>query len=145
MIQQLIILFFAMAIHTNHNPGATKSKVMDEKEHKVIMQVTQADSAQQLVVVGQISNILKALPNAKIEVVCHSQGINLLVASQSKAVKHVKELIERGVVFAACENTMERKQIMKEDLLPGVTTVPSGMAELVLKQEMGWIYVKAGL
>ncbi|MEX2591703.1 MAG: DsrE family protein [Anditalea sp.] len=145
MIQQLIILFFAMAIQTNHNPGATTSKVMDEQEHKVIMQVTQADSTQQLVVVGQIRNILKALPNAQIEVVCHSQGLGLLVASQSKAAKHVKELMEHGVVFAACENTMERKKITKKDLLPGVTTVPSGMAELVLKQEMGWIYVKAGL
>lgn len=141
---------FMMAVptkemETNNKGTVAASKVMDEQEHKVILQVSKADSAEQLVVVSQVKNILKSLPGAKIEVVCHSQGLPLLVASQSKAATHVQALIEQGVIFAACENTMERKKIRKEDLLPGVITVPSAMAELILKQEAGWTYVKAGL
>ena len=153
MSHQLIIMFFAISMmamftigmETNNINTVAASKLMDEQEHKVILQVTKADSAEQLVVVSQVKNILKSLPKAKIEVVCHSQGLPLLVASQTKVAKHIKELIEQGVIFAACENTMERKKIRKEDLLPGVTTVPSAMAELILKQEAGWTYVKAGL
>lgn len=153
MIQQLIIMFFAtsmmamstVGMKTNNVKTATASKVMDEQEHNVILQVAKADSAEQLVVVSQVRNILKSLPGAKIEVVCHSQGLSLLVASQSKAATHVQALMEDGVVFAVCENTMERKKIGPGDLLPGVITVPSAMAELILKQEAGWTYVKAGL
>lgn len=127
MIQQLIILLFATSMvamspagmkTTNEKP-ATASKVMDEQEHKVILQVSRAGSAEQLVVVSQVKNILKSLPGAKIEVVCHSQGLPLLVASQSKVAAHVKELVEQGVIFAACENTMERKKSAKKRCCPG--------------------------
>lgn len=142
----LITLFLSLIMGTTiQQKTAISSKIMDEQKHKVIVQVTQADAAQQLVVVSQVRNILKSLPNAQIEVVCHSQGLSLLVSSRSKVARHVRELLGQGVIFAACENTMERKNISKDDLLPGVITVPSALAELILKQEKGWVYVKAGL
>lgn len=130
---------------TKNLHSAVATKVMDEQEHKVILQVSAADPATQQVVISQIKNILESLPKAKIEVVCHSQGLALVVASQSKVAADLAKLVERGVIFAACENTMERKEIRKEDLLPGIITVPSAMAELVLKQKAGWIYLKAGI
>ena len=131
-------------MNTNENRSSS-SKVMDREEHKVILQVSKADSTEQMVVISQVRNILKSLPGAKIKVVAHSQGLPLLVASQSKVAIHVKELVNQGVVFAACENSMERKNILKEDFLPDVNTVPSAMGELILKQEEGWTYIKAGL
>ena len=51
---------------------------------------------------------------------------------------------EAGVRFAACQNTMRRRNISKEDLLPFVGTVDSGVAEVVRKQEEGWAYLKGG-
>lgn len=150
MTQQLNLLFTAIVMMAstmgmNKVEQETASKVMDRQEHKVIFQVSQADSAQQLVVAGQVNNILKSLPNAKIEVVAHSKGLALLLSSQSKVAAQVEALIGKGVIFAACENTMEKMKVTKADLLPGVTTVPSAMAEIILKQEAGWTYVKAGL
>jgi intracellular sulfur oxidation DsrE/DsrF family protein len=47
----------------------------------------------------------------------------------------VEVLIKKGVRFVACENTMRQKSIRKEDLLPGVGTVPSGAVEVVRKQQ----------
>jgi intracellular sulfur oxidation DsrE/DsrF family protein len=38
---------------------------------------------------------------------------------------------------------MRKHNITKADLLPVAVTVPSGVAELVLKQEQGWSYLKA--
>ncbi|MDZ7647160.1 MAG: DsrE family protein [Cytophagales bacterium] len=50
--------------------------------------------------------------------------------------------LAKGVVFAACNNTMKRRKLTKADLLPTATVVPSAMIELTLKQEKGWAYVK---
>ena len=59
--------------------------------------------------------------------------------------ERMQKLSESGVVFAACENSMEKKQVTKADLLPFVTTVDSGVAEVVRKQEAGWSYIKSGI
>ena len=145
MIHHIFILIFGMAIAA-HSPSVFPNhKQMDEKKHKVVMQVSKVDPAAQLKVVGQINNILTALPDTQIEVVCHSEGLAMLVTAQSKVAAQVKTLHEQGVVFAACENTMKRNKLTKEDLLPESITVPSGLAEIILKQEEGWAYIKAGL
>jgi uncharacterized protein len=120
------------------------NKPPDQHKHRVIMQVTQSDSLTQVSVVGQIRNIMKSLPGVEIEVVCHANALDMLISGRSKVASHIGELSGKNVVFAACENTMERKKIKKEDLLPGVITVPSALVEIILKQEQGWSYLKAG-
>jgi len=40
---------------------------------------------------------------------------------------------------------MKRNNLTKEDLLPESIIVPSGLAEIILKQEAGWTYLKAGI
>lgn len=52
-------------------------------------------------------------------------------------------LSEDGVVFAACENTMQKMNVTKEQLLPFVVTVDSGVAQVVRRQEQGWSYIKS--
>lgn len=47
----------------------------------------------------------------------------------------VEVLSKRGVKFVARENTMRRKSIFKQDLLPGVGAAPSGAVEVVRKQQ----------
>lgn len=120
------------------------SDVIDLKKHKVVIQFSDSDSLSQASVTGQVKNIRTAWPNAEVELVCHGPGLELLVTSKSKASKAVADWSAQGVAFAACNNTMRRRNIKKEDLLPSVQIVPSAMIELVLKQEKGWAYVKGG-
>ncbi len=47
--------------------------------------------------------------------------------------------------MVVCENTMRQKKIQKSQLLPFLETVPMGIGEIILKQEQGWAYIKAGL
>lgn len=115
-----------------------------EKTHKVVMQVTEGDSLTQLAVIGQVRNIKKQLPDAQIEVVCHANSLDMLLKSGSKVASHIAELSTQNVRFAACENTMARKKATREDLVPGAETVPSGLVEIILKQEEGWSYIKGG-
>ncbi len=120
------------------------SEVIDLKKHKIIMQFSAGDSLSQVSVLGQVKNIRTAWPNAQLEVVCHGNGLDLLVANKSKAGDQVKAWTNQGVVFAACNNTMKRKGVTANDLLPQVTVVPSAMTELVSKQEKKWAYVRGG-
>lgn len=114
------------------------------KEHKVVIQLNTADTASWSSTIGNIRNLQKIWPNnISIEVVAHGKGLDLIVASKTHLANDVNALSKEGVVFAACENSMRKHNVTKADLLPVAITVPSGVAELVLKQEQGWAYLKA--
>jgi intracellular sulfur oxidation DsrE/DsrF family protein len=115
-----------------------------EPMHRVVIQFSDSDSLSQASVTGQVKNIRAVWPNAAIEVVCHGPGLDLLVTKKSKAATAVQEWSKKGVVFAACQNTMQRRNVKPEDLLPAAASVPSAMVELIVKQEEGWAYVKGG-
>lgn len=134
-----LLSIIAISVQAQQNPEA-----LDLKKHKIVMQFTDNDSLSQVTVTGQVKNIRTAWPNAEIEVVCHGPGLDLLMTSKSKASKALADWSAQGVVFSACNNTMKRRNIKKEELLPSVQVVPSAMIELTLKQEEGWAYVKGG-
>lgn len=114
------------------------------KEHKVVIQLNTADTASWSSIIGNIKNLQKVWPNnINIEVVVHGKALNLLVANKTHLANDVNTLLKEGIVFLACENSMKKYNINKTDLLPVVNTVPSGVAELILKQEQGWSYLKA--
>jgi len=115
------------------------------KMHQVVMQLNTADTAVWSSMLGNIRNFQKVWPgNVKIEVVVHGKALNFLVASKSHLVADVDAMTKLGVVFNACENTMNKYGIKKEMLIPSASSVPSGVAELVVKQEEGWSYLKTG-
>jgi uncharacterized protein len=134
-----LLVIIAISVQAQQN-----SEALDFKKHKIVMQFTDKDSLSQATVTGQVKNIRAAWPNADIEVVCHGGGLDLLMTSKSKASKALADWSAQGVVFSACNNTMKRRNIKKEELLPSVQVVPSAMIELTLKQEEGWAYVKGG-
>ena len=136
--------FFALAVILSSTSLAqTGDDVVDQKTHKIVMQFSVGDSLEQVSVIGQVGNIRTAWPNAVIEVVCHSSGLDILTSKKSKVAKDVADLSSKGVVFAACNNTMRRRNLKKEDMLPASVIVPSAMLELVTRQEKGWAYLKA--
>lgn len=138
------LILFGLLTFSHVNFAQSTDGVVDLKKHKIVMQFSNSDSLSQASVVGQVKNIRNAWPNAEIEVVCHGPGLDLLVASKSKAADQVTEWSSKGVVFAACGNTMKRRNVKKEDLLSPARVVPSAMIELTLKQEQKWAYVKGG-
>jgi len=138
-IKILVLLLSVASIAKAQQQANT---VMDTKVHKMVMQFTSGDSTEQAAVTSQVRNIRTVWPNAQIEVVCHGGGLELLIASKSKAAKSVADWSAQGVVFAACNNSMRRLNVKKEDLLPAAVIVPSALVELVQKQEAGWAYLK---
>jgi intracellular sulfur oxidation DsrE/DsrF family protein len=82
--------------------------------------------------------------NARLEIVCHGPGLDLLVKNKSTVQKEIAELDKLNVVFAACEATMKRRGIDKTQLIIQAITVPAAILELSSKQQDGWSYIKEG-
>ncbi len=141
MKQNLRLLLFLLLLGS---PMLLEAQVVDQDVHRVIFQVTKGEPADQQQVIGQLNNILRALPKAEIEVICHGTSLPLVLEAQSDVKDGITDLQNRGVVFAACENTMQKAKASKEDLISGVITVPSALAEIIIKQEQGWALIKAG-
>jgi uncharacterized protein len=140
-MKYIFTFIFALSLMSS---GQSTAQVVSTKEHKIVMQLVSGDTAIYRMTIRQIGNLRKAAPNTKIEVVCHSAGIYLLVSEKTTYQKEIEDLAKQGIVWAACENTMRERKIPKEKLIPVCTTVPSGVFEVVLKQEEGWSYLKIG-
>ncbi len=79
----------------------------------------------------------------EIEVVVHGNGLGLILKTNQAMRERLQLNCDTAVHFAACENTMRRMNLKREDLMPFATTVDSGVAEVVRKQEAGWSYIKS--
>jgi intracellular sulfur oxidation DsrE/DsrF family protein len=115
------------------------------KAHRVLFAITSSNQSDWQMTLGNISNLKKGLApeTVEVEVVAYGPGI-AMVKKDSVVSDEMQTLEKEGVAFVGCENSMRRMQLTKADLVPGVGTVPSGIVEVVKKQEAGWSYVKAG-
>lgn len=109
---------------------------------KAVIHVNFADTERHDHALGNIENILKEVPAATVEVVCHGSGISLVLKKDAKLAEKVAALMKQGVHFVACENTMKKKELSKDELVAGVSTVPSGAVEVLRKQQDGYGYFK---
>jgi intracellular sulfur oxidation DsrE/DsrF family protein len=111
--------------------------------HKVVIQLNTSDTLVWHGALKNISNLQTALgPTTQIELVAHGSGIGLLLDGKTTQKAKIAELAAMGVLFKACENTIRERKIDRSTILPQVGTVPSGVAEVVIKQEAGWAYLK---
>ena len=138
---RLIFLTFTMLVSFQFCSAQTEIK-----EHNIVIQLNTADTSAWSSTIGNIKNIQKIWPNhLQIEVVVHGKAIDLLVKDKTYFANDIASLTKEGIVFSACENTMRKHKIVKSDLLIEAKTVPSGVVEVILKQEQGWRYLKAGV
>ena len=140
----LVLLMLAGAAATLRARGSESHG--PEKPLKVVVHINFGDTGRQGHGLKNVENILKAADAAgtpcEVEVVCHSDGIVLLEKARTTHAEPVEFLQKKGVRFAACENTMRQRSIRPEDLLPTVSTVPSGAFEVVRRQQNGYSYFK---
>ncbi len=118
------------------------SSAVNAQQHKIIWDINSKDTAEQSIIFRQIGNVLKESPDAKIEIVYHGGAITGVVQGSSFFADKVQEFLQKGVIFAACNNSLRRYNIDPSKVLPGVTVVPVAILELVKKQEQGWSYIK---
>jgi len=76
-----------------------------------------------------------------VTVVAQSEGIEPLRAEEDGS-DTVRELIDQGIEFRACGNTLDVLDIADAGLVDGVETVPSGAGELTRLQDQGYSYIR---
>ena len=113
------------------------------KEYKVVFDITSKDSVNQQAVVRELNLIKTASPEAKLEVVVYGQGLGLVLKDQSPQAAAIQKLLsQKDISFKVCAMTMQRNNVDKSQLLPGVEVVADGIYEIVTKQSEGWGYIK---
>ena len=80
----------------------------------------------------------------QVEVVFFGKGLTMLLKKNAEYAERLKEAADKGVILAACQNSMRAMKVTTADLFPFAAQVDSGVAELVRKQEAGWSYIKGG-
>jgi len=114
--------------------------------HQIVIQLNTADTSAWSSTIGNIKNIQKIWSsNLQIEVVVHGKAIDFLVKDKTHLAKEIEALTKDGIQFSACENTMRKHGIDKSAILSFAQTVPSGVVEVISKQEQGCSYLKAGV
>jgi hypothetical protein len=95
-----------------------------------------------------IRNHLDADPKARIVVVTHAAGVDFLMKGAKTARgneyrQQVEDLDLQGVQFRVCEITLRERNLRRDQFLPEVRFVPSGVAEVTrLQQREGYAYLR---
>jgi intracellular sulfur oxidation DsrE/DsrF family protein len=133
------MLLLAAIIFFNTNSYAQK------KQHKLVFDMAGSDTADHSGVIRQVNNVLKESPQTKVEVVFHGKAVYALVKDKTTVHDKIDDLVNNNhVVIAACNNSLKRLNLTKDDLISSAIVVPVAMLELMDKQEKGWSYIKAG-
>jgi intracellular sulfur oxidation DsrE/DsrF family protein len=95
-----------------------------------------------------IRNHLEVDPGAQIVVVAHALGVDFLMKGAKTAKGNdfkdaIEDLDLQGVKFRVCEITLRERGLRREQFLPLVEFVPSGVAEIArLQSREGYAYLK---
>lgn len=114
-------------------------------DYNVVFDLTSKDTTDHQAVIRWIKGILASTPNAKLEIVLYGQSLDMVVKNKSVASDDVSKLAGyENISFKVCALAMQRHNIDKTQLLPGVVVVPDGIYEIITRQREGWGYIKAG-
>ena len=125
---------------------AAISQTPKAAKHKVVFELNSPAPSGWDQLFANIENVQKAFAadGVQIEAVFFGKGLTMLLKTNSEYAERLKKIADQGVVVAACQNTMRRMKITGDDIFPFSTQVDSGVAELVRKQEAGFVYIKGG-
>ena len=137
-IQAAFLAFFAAASFQAHAADDAIKTVYHMSEG-----IPQASRA-----INNIRNHLAADPKAKIVVVTHGLGIDFLINGATNQMDQpfaggVADLVNKGVEFRVCNNTLVSRKISPDKLLMEAKVVPSGVSEVAkLQANEKFVYLR---
>ena len=140
IILPVICLLFLSVTEVN-----AQQPVSPDRVHKVVIQLTSGDTLAWKGVLKNITHLYETWGDmVQVELVAHGHGVEFLVNGKTTQQARIGELSKKGVQFRACENSLKDRKLTKQDVISAAATVPSGVVEVVMKEEDGWSYLKAG-
>jgi len=104
-------------------------------------------AAQGLKGLRNIRNHLDVDATAKVTVVTHAEGVDMLMegakaANGTEFAPLVAALRARGVAFEICEITLKNRDLKKEQFIQEAVFTPSGVVRVAKLQAQGAAYIK---
>lgn len=133
----LIALFFGWALST-HAVAQTAAPARE----RIIVQVSTPEQRTWNQALNYVENLqdLYGKDNVEIEIVALGWGIGM-VKFDSPLATRVAASLKRGASIHACEVTMGRQKLTKQDMLPDIGYVPAGLGQIIKRQKEGWSYI----
>jgi uncharacterized protein len=122
------------AAHAQTPPGAGKERV--------VIQVSTPDPKMWNQALNYLENLrdLYGASKVDIELVALGHGIGVLKLDSTQGPR-VADALKAGVQVSACEVTMRRQKLTREDMLPSIGYVPAGLGQIIQRQREGWAYI----
>ncbi len=110
---------------------------------KIVVQVS--DGA--VPVWNQALNVVQNLrtaygPDTQIDVVAFGQGIKMLTFDSQVAARVDEAQKKLGARFYACENSMQKNQLKREDMASDLVFVPAGVEHIIGRVREGWVLIR---
>jgi uncharacterized protein len=92
---------------------------------------------------GGIQNLIedKKLPNKEIALVANGRAVKKFILD-ADFLEDVMMKVNQNVSIYVCSNSLEAFKINKNQLVKGVSIVPSGVGELTRLQNKGYAYIR---
>jgi uncharacterized protein len=112
-------------------------------KNKLVIQVSDADPKRWAIALNNAQNVQQDLGKDKvdIEIVAYGPGLGML-KMDSVVGARVSEAVGDGVKVVACENTMTKEKVTRDDMLPKIGYAKSGVVEIMQRQQQGYAYVR---
>ncbi len=117
-------------------------------EAHVILQVSQNDATRYSLVLDIANNLTRHYGGqdmVDIEIVAFGPGVPLMFAQDNERQARIKSLMDHGVRFYVCGNTLdtiERRTKTRPAVLPGVETVQTGVAFMIEEINKGYVHIQ---
>ena len=125
--------------------------VAAEGETRIVFHLTNADQTVAGELLDEVESMLLAYQSdrepLRVEVVTHSDGLDLLRESLTHHKQRIHQLAGRftNLTFVACKNTMDRLRVeqgIEVRLIPDAEVIDSGVNHVVKRQKEGWSYIR---
>jgi intracellular sulfur oxidation DsrE/DsrF family protein len=138
----IIVLLASLGVQA-HAADPAAGTTQATARHRVVVQVSESDPKKWELALNNVRNLQTDLgkANTDIEIVAYGPGLAML-KFDSVVAQRVQEALGARTQIVACENTMRAQRVTKEDMLPSIGYVPSGVVEIMRRQEAGYTYLR---
>jgi len=143
MLRGKVIALILIGMFAVTGIAQTASAADKKAKEKVVLQVSDDSPKTWNQVFNVIENLQQAFgkENVDVKLVALGYGIGILTLDSTNGGR-VQDALKNGAQIAACEVTMRRRKLTRDDMLPNIAYVPAGVVEIIQLQKQGWTVIR---
>ncbi|OPX26572.1 MAG: hypothetical protein DRG11_03215 [Epsilonproteobacteria bacterium] len=140
MLKKLIVvLILAVSLFAKMEFSEPKPSFENPRKWLIKLNTDDIDKVNQTL--STINNVLKIYPDTtlNIVVVVYAKGMRAIKKDyDKKTLSRIQSVMEYGVEFVGCINTMDSMHWKKKDFIKDISYVQAGIAQVIEKVAGGW-------